>query len=68
MKMEWVNNRFRDFSVWDYGIMKLCLFSFAFMVAKLWPAVLTLELGWYIGIFAVTYAYLLYKFFLEKKG
>ena len=53
-------------TIWDFGIMKVCLIAFTLMVAKLWSVVLALAWGWYAAVFAVTYAYLLYFFFIRK--
>jgi hypothetical protein len=53
-------------TIWDFGIMKVCLIAFALMVAKLWPEVLGLEWGWYAAVFVVSYAYLVYFFFIRK--
>ena len=59
-------SRMKDLTVWDISIMKICLIAFTLMVAKLWPAVLGLDWGWYAAVFAVTYAYLLWFFLREK--
>jgi hypothetical protein len=61
-----IHSRIKNFSVGDFGIMKVCLVSFTLMVAKLFPVVLTLSWGWYAIIFAITYAYLLYFIFGKK--
>jgi len=44
----------------------VCLIAFALAIAKAWPVVLSLAWGWYAGVFFVTYAYLVYFFFIKK--
>ncbi len=63
---EKVLDRMKKLTVWDLGIMKVCLIAFALFVAKLWPEVLGLDWGWYAGVFVVTYIYLVYFFFIKK--
>lgn len=52
---------------WDFAVVKICLFSFTLMVAKIWPNILSLDLKVYSIIFAISYAYILYVMFGRKK-
>lgn len=63
---EKVRDKMGKFTMFDFAVMKVCLIAFALMVAKLIPGVLDLPWGWYAAVFAVTYAYLVFLFFLKK--
>jgi hypothetical protein len=64
--LEKIRDKMKRLTIWDFGVMKVCLIAFALMVAKLCPIVLGLDWGWYAGVFAVTYVYLIYFFFIRK--
>ncbi|MFH0754550.1 MAG: hypothetical protein V2A70_08295 [Candidatus Omnitrophota bacterium] len=61
-----IKEKLAKLTIMDVAIMKVCLIAFTLMMAKLWPVVLTLAMGWYVMIFAVSYAYLLYFFLIKK--
>jgi len=63
---QWIDQRIKTFSVWDFSIFKICMFSFTLMIAKLWPPILSWSWKCYGTIFLVTYVYIVYKMFLKK--
>lgn len=63
MCFEWVNERIKKLTCTDIGITKLCVFAFALLIAKLWPPILSLDWYWYGLAFAVTWVYLMVRFF-----
>ena len=66
MCFEWVNEKIKKFNCVDYGMVKLCVFAFALMLAKLWAPILSLPWYYYGIVFAVTYIYLIVKIFGKK--
>jgi hypothetical protein len=64
---KWAESRFRTFSVWDIGVFKLCVLSFAWLIAVLLPQVLALDWYWYAIVFAVTYIYLAARMLSKPK-
>ena len=63
MFITWVNEKIKKFTWVEYRVVKICVFAFTLMLAKLWPGILGLEWYWYGAVFAVTYAYLIMKIF-----
>lgn len=63
MCFQWVNDKIKKFNCFDISVLKLCVFAFALLVAKFWPAILSLEWYWYAIAFAVTYGYMIAKMF-----
>jgi len=63
MLFNWADEKIKKFTVFDIGILKLCVISFTLMIAKLWAPILSLE--WYVygTVFIVTYLLLLKKMF-----
>ena len=60
---KWMDERIKRLTCWDMSILKVCVLSFALLVAKLWPAVLSLPWYVYAAVFVVTDIYLLIKIF-----
>ncbi len=58
-----INEARRKMTYSDWSIAKLSIITFSLTVAKLWPAVLSLNWYWYAAVFAVTYIYLVIKLF-----
>lgn len=63
MCLAWINERIKRLNCCDIGLTKVCVLAFALLLAKLWPPVLSLEWYWYALAFAVTYVYLIFRFF-----
>ncbi len=63
MIFNWADEKIKKFTVFDIGILKLCVISFTLMIAKLWAPILSLE--WYVYgiVFIVTYLLVLKKMF-----
>ncbi|HRU25138.1 MAG TPA: hypothetical protein P5569_14425 [Candidatus Latescibacteria bacterium] len=63
---DWALAKARTFTVWDWGALKICLFSAGLLVAKLWPGVLGLDWYWYALIFAITYVWVMVRMFAKS--
>lgn len=63
---DWALAKARTFTVWDWGALKICLFSGGLLVAKLWPRVLGLDWYWYALIFAITYVWVMVRMFTKS--
>lgn len=50
----------------DWGVLKLCLFSFALFIAKVIPEVLALDRRRYLVIFVVTYIWIIKRVLCDK--
>ncbi|MCQ1537817.1 hypothetical protein FTO68_02280 [Methanocalculus taiwanensis] len=50
---EWADARMKKLSWIDMGLVKLSVFAFALMIAKLWEPILSLEWYWYAIIFVL---------------
>lgn len=50
---DWANARMKNLIWIDMGLVKLSVFAFALMVAKLWEPILSLEWYWYGIIFVL---------------
>jgi hypothetical protein len=48
---KWMNSRMKKLSLVDMPLIKLSVFAFALMAAKLWEPLLALEWYWYAAIF-----------------
>jgi len=55
----------RKYSVWDYGVLKICLFSLGILIAAAFPAFVLGNMIVIGVIFVVTYIWLLYKTFFK---
>ncbi len=63
MCLQWFNEKIKKLTCMDYGVLKVCVFTFALLLAKFWPNILSLDWYWYAAVFAVTYAYLIIRVF-----
>lgn len=59
-------SRFHHLNAFDISMFKICMIAFALAFAKLVPAVLDLDWGWYGLIFIVTYAWVLVRMFARN--
>jgi len=48
-----LNEKIQKFKVCDIALIKLGVFAFALMVAKLWSEILSLDWYWYLVIWAI---------------
>lgn len=62
----WIESRIKTFTLWDMGIMKVCVISFTLAAAKLWPPLLKPDWKVYGLVFIATYIYLIYKVYIKK--
>jgi len=46
--IRWVNGLIKQMTCFDYALVKIAVFAFALMVAKLWPGILALD--WWGGM------------------
>lgn len=60
---KWADTQIRKMRWYDMSFVKLSVFAFALMVAKLWDPILSLEWYWYLGLSIVFGLPSLYKFF-----
>ncbi|NTV29841.1 MAG: hypothetical protein HGA80_07160 [Candidatus Omnitrophica bacterium] len=58
--------KIKNISIREAAVMKVGVFAFTLMVAKFWPAILSLSWGWYLTIFLLAYAYIVYVLFFRK--
>ena len=63
MCFQWVNDKLKKLNCFDYGMVKVCVFTFALTIAKLWAPILSLEWYWYGAVFAGTWVFLLIRVF-----
>ena len=63
MCFQWINAKVKKLTCFDYSIVKICVFTFALLIAKFWPAILKLDWYWYAIVFSVTYVYLIIRIF-----
>ena len=59
----WGESRIKRLTVWDLGVLKVCLIAFALLVAKLSPVVLVFEWYWYALVFLATWSWLIVRLF-----
>ncbi len=64
----WADSRIKTFTIFDFGILKICLFAFALLIAKIWPTVLTLDWYWYGIIFGLSYAWLVSRILTKRRA
>ena len=63
MCLKWADNLIKNFTCFDYFLVKIGVFSFTLMLAKLWPGVLCLDWYWYGLIYALVAVYFIVKIF-----
>ena len=63
MFYQWMNDKLKKLNYIDFGVVKICLISFALLLAKFWPVILGLDWYWYAIIFVVSYIYLITRVF-----
>ena len=59
--IEWAEERFRRFTVWDIGVFKTALVVFGLIIGA-YVADFVKQYVWYLGaLFVLLYAYLVYR-------
>jgi hypothetical protein len=51
--MDWMNSKTKNLDGLDIGLLKLSVFFFTLMLAKLWAPLLSLEWYWYALVFVL---------------
>ena len=64
--INWLNTRMARLGVLDIACLKICVFAFALLLAKLWPPLLALDWTLYAGVFGLTYSLLMAKLFFTN--
>lgn len=64
--LKWTEEKMKKLKWYDMGLVKLCCFAGALMVAKLWAPILSLEWYWYGLIFLLSYIPIFYKILIKK--
>lgn len=58
----------RKYTVWDYGTLKVCLFTLGLLVGQAFPPFSMLTIYILIILFILSYAWLVYKTFFKYWG
>ena len=62
---DWMNLKVGKLDWIDIGCVKLSVFAFALLIAKLWPSILNLNEYWYVIIFVLAAIRPLYKAYFK---
>ena len=54
------------YTAWDFGILKICLFSAGVILGAYFPQFFLRNIALVWLVFIITYAYIMYKTFLKK--
>ena len=63
MCFQWVNDKLKKMTCFDYGVLKVSVFSFALLITKFYPNIMSFDWRWYAAVFFVTYLYLIVRMF-----
>jgi hypothetical protein len=67
MCLQWANDIVKKLTCFDYALIKIGVFAFTLMLAKLWPGVfLCFDWYWYGLVYAIIAAYFIVKIFGKK--
>lgn len=64
--MDWMDSKTKNLDVLDIGLVKVSVFFFTLMVAKLWAPLLSLEWYWYALVFVLAAIKPAYDVFKSK--
>lgn len=64
--IKWWNSKIKLLNCYDVGLIKLCAFFFALMLAKLWMPLLSLGWYWYALLFVLAGILPVYKVLRSK--
>ena len=62
---DWMNSKLKNIDWLDIGLVKLTVFAFALMIAKLWMPILSLEWYWYAIIWVLAVIRPLYRSYFK---
>ncbi len=62
---DWMNSKVGKLDWLDIGCVKLAVFAFALLIAKLWPGILNLSEYWYAIIFVLAVIRPLYRAYFK---
>jgi len=62
---DWMNSKLKNIDWLDIGLVKLTVFAFALMIAKLWMPILALEWYWYAIIWVLAVIRPLYRAYFK---
>ena len=62
----WIEDRVTRMTVFDFGLLKICVLAFGLMLAKLWPPLLTPDWEVFAAIFIITYIPLAVKLLIPR--
>lgn len=65
--INWGENKIRGLSVYDFAVIKILVFTFTLLLAKLWPGILNLEWYWHGLMFAVSALWLVFNVFIPER-
>jgi hypothetical protein len=63
MCIQWANDLIKKLTCFDYALIKIGVFAFTLMLAKLWPGILCLDWYWYGLLYAFIAVYFIVKIF-----
>jgi len=66
MCFQWANDLIKRFTCFDYALVKIGVFAFTLMLAKLWPEVLGLDWYWYGLVYLLVALYFIVKIIRKK--
>lgn len=66
--INWMKSMADKLDWYDFGILKLGVFTFTLALAKLWPPILNLDWYWYGIVFIIAWVWLLFKIFSKQKS
>jgi hypothetical protein len=66
MCFQWANDMIKKLTCFDYALIKIGVFAFTLMLAKLWPSVLCLNWYWYGLVYVLIAVYFIVKIFGKK--
>ncbi len=61
--ISWANSKIKKFNWVDIQLIKISMFGFTLLLAKVWSPLLSLELYWYLLIFVLPVVVLAFKIF-----
>jgi hypothetical protein len=66
MCFQWANDMIKKLTCFDYALIKIGVFAFTLMLAKLCPAILYLDWYWYGLVYALIAVYFIVKIFGKR--
>jgi hypothetical protein len=66
MCLQWANEIIKKLTCFDYALIKIGVFAFTLMLAKLCPGILCLDWYWYGLVYLIIAVYFIIKIFGKK--